>query len=144
MEKAEFFQRKSIGEYISAAAVVLAVITLIYYCSYTGSMGSINPTIVVFIILAAVCNLIYFFVDVPLVADIGILEIVASVFMTLAIVYFFLNSWSNLADLLNGIQIFSGGKGSLASIITIMVLLFVVELAEIVSCFMTKNKRVAD
>lgn len=144
MGKTGFFQRKSIGEFVSMAAAALAVIALVYYLAYAGSMGKINLAIVTFIVLTVLCNLLYSCVDVQLPADIGVLEIAASVFTTLSIAYFFLDSWSNLADLLNGIQIFSGGKGSLTSIIAILVLLFIVELANIVSCFMKKNKLVAE
>ena len=63
--------------------------------------------------------------------------------LTVVLATFFLNSWSNLADLLNGIQIFSGGRGNLTSIIAIMVLLLVLELVEIIVCFMKKNKNIS-
>lgn len=140
MEKKSFLSRKSAGEYLAAVAALMELVTLVYYCSYANSMGAVDGKVVIFIILAVISNLVYFFVDVESVLDIGIVEIAASVFTTFAIAYFFLNSWSNLADLLNGIQIFSGGKGSLSSIIAILVLLLIADVAEIIACFMKKNK----
>lgn len=142
MEGKAFFQRKSIGEYLAILAAVVSAGGLIFYCSYTGSMGTTDTQIVAFIVGAVLCNLVYFLVDTDSVIDIGILEIVASVLSTLTVARFFLDSWSNLADLLNGIQIFSGGRGSVSSIITILVIFLCVNLINIISCFMKKNKTI--
>ncbi len=143
MDKKKFIARKSIGEYISILAAVLAVISLIYYYSYTSSMGTTNTMVIILLLVSTICNIVYFAVDIESTIDIGIVEIVASVCNTVVLATFFLNSWSNLADLLNGIQIFSGGRGNLTSIIAIMVLLLVLELVEIIVCFMKKNKNIS-
>ena len=143
MDKKKFIARKSIGEYISILAAVLAVISLIYYYSYTSSMGTTNTMVIILLLVSTICNIVYFAVDIESTFDIGIVEIVASVCNTVVLATFFLNSWSNLADLLNGIQIFSGGRGNLTSIIAIMVLLLVLELVEIIVCFMKKNKNIS-
>lgn len=140
MDKKGFFQRKSIGEYFSLVGAVVALIAGIYYYSYASGLGSVNGAIVVFVIGSVICSLIYVLIDAKLVFDIGIFEIAASVFLTLAFVQFLLNSWSNLADLLNGIQIFSGGRGSVKSIFTILGILLVADIIAMVSCFMKKNK----
>lgn len=142
MEGKGFLQRKSVGEYIAVLAAVVSAGGLIFYCSYAGSMGITNSKIVAYIVGVILCNLVYVLVDTKLVIDIGILEIAASVLSTLAVAQFFLDSWSSLADLLNGIQIFSGGRGSVKSIVTILVIFLCVNIMNIISCFMKKNKPV--
>lgn len=140
MDKKGFLQRKSIGEFISLAGAVVALIALIYYYSYTSGLGSVNGKIIALIIGSVICSVVYVLIDADLSFDIGIFEVAASVLLTLATVQFFLNSWSNLADLLNGIQIFSGGRGSVKSIFTILGILLVADIIAMISCFMKKNK----
>lgn len=135
-----YFTGKSFAEYISLIAGVCTIITLFYYYGYENSMKTVNVKILVLIGLAAVCNIVYFIVDYEGIFDIGILEIAASIFITLALSFFILDSWSSLADLLNGIQIFSGGRGSISAIRNIAIFLLVVDFIEIAVCFMKKKR----
>lgn len=140
MSEKNYFTGKSVAEYISLIAGICTIITLFYYYSYENSMKTVNVKILVLIGLAAICNIVYFFVNYEGVFDIGILEIAASIFTTLAFSLFILDSWSSLADLLNGIQIFSGGRGSISAIRNIAVFLIVIDFVEIVICFIKKKR----
>ena len=66
MDKKKFIARKSIGEYISILAAVLAVISLIYYYSYTSSMGTTNTMVIILLLVSTICNIVYFAVDIEL------------------------------------------------------------------------------
>lgn len=137
----EFIQRKSKGEYICAAAVVVMLITLIYYIIYANSIKALDTMIIVCITAAIACNVLYFIVDKEFPLDIiGILEIVGTMLTAEALVIFFQGNINNLADLMNGITLFSGGTGSVKSIFGIVGALVVSGIMQIIVCFMKKNK----
>lgn len=137
----EFLQKKSKGEYVCAASVIVMLITLVYYFVYASGIKSLNTIIVLCMAAAIVCNIVYFLVDRELPFDIiGILEIIGTMLTAYVLVMFFQDNINNLADLMNGITLFSGGAGSVKSIFGIIGALVVSGIMQIVVCFMKKNK----
>lgn len=138
----EFFERKSKGEYTSAVVSVVMLITLIYYIIYVSGLNALNTMIVLCMAGAIVCNVVYFLIDRELPYDlIGILEIIGTALTAYTLVLFFQDNINNLADLMNGITLFSGGVGSVRSIFGIIGAIVVSGVLQIIVCFMKKNKQ---
>ncbi len=88
-----------------------------------------------------VINAAYFLVDIDVSIDVmGILEICSVICTALCAVDFLKDSFNSLADLLNGIALFSGGTGNVAVIFTILIALLVLGIMQIIICFMKKNR----
>lgn len=137
----EFFNRKSKGEYISAAVSVIVLVTMIYYIVYASGLNALNSMIVLYLAGVIVCNAVYFLVDKELPFDlVGILEIAGTMLTAYALVLFFQDNINNLADLMNGITLFSGGVGSVKSIFGIIGAITVSGILQVIVCFMKKNK----
>lgn len=137
----EFFNRKSKGEYISAAVGVIVLVTMIYYIVYASGLNALNSMIVLYLAGVIVCNAVYFLVDKELPFDlVGILEIAGTMLTAYALVLFFQDNINNLADLMNGITLFSGGVGSVKSIFGIIGAITVSGILQVIVCFMKKNK----
>lgn len=140
MNKA-FWGKKSVGEYFSLLSAIFSIICMIYTWLYMRSIDSVNITVILLLVISMICNIVYFGLDKDFPIDIGIFELVASVSTAFALAFFALGSWKYLADLLNGIKLFSGGKGNIQSIFTIIIMITTLEVVEIVICFMKKGRQ---
>ena len=128
--------KKTIGNWLCGGAAVLSLIILIVYCVYTSGLGILNSLVILSMLFTIAVNAINFMVCADLPFDIlGLLEIGAAASTAYSLVTFLRASINNLADLLNGIQIFSGGTGSIPAIFTILIALLVIGIAEIAACF---------
>lgn len=135
--------KKTAGKYLSAVITVITIIFLIVYLMYASGLKTVNNTIVFYMALIAIINAAYFLVDIKFPIDLmGILEIGATALAAACAVTFLKDSMNSLADLLNGIALFSGGRGSVTMIFTILGAILVIGVAEIVVCFL-KSEYVA-
>ena len=136
-----FLQRKSVGEYFSIAAAVIMTILAIYYAVYASGLHALDTMIIVCMAGAVVCNVLYFLIDAEFPFDLmGIVEIAGTMLTAYGLVLFFKDNINNLADLMNGITLFSGGAGSVTSIFGIIAALVISGILQIIVCFMKKNK----
>ncbi len=132
---------KSAGEYLSAVTAAATVVFMIVYIVYSSGLNALNSAIILYMIAMIIINAAYFLIDIDLPIDVmGILEIGSVICTALCAVDFLKDSFNSLADLLNGIALFSGGTGSVAVIFTILIALLVLGIMQIVVCFMKKNK----
>lgn len=139
-----FLAKKSVGEYISAVVAVAMVVFLIVYAVYSSGLSALNSKILLYMVAIIAINAAYFFVDLEMPVDIlGILEIVSTIVTALCAVSFLKDTFNSLADLLNGIALFSGGTGNVTVIFTVLGALLVMGVLEIVVCFMKKGKATA-
>lgn len=135
------YKNKGIGEWLAVAAAAASLVILIVYAVYTSGLASLNPLVVVSMIVTIGINMIYFAGEVSLSFDlIGLLEVAATALTAYSLVTFLKASINNLADLLNGIQIFSGGTGNITVIFTILIALLIIGIIEIAACFLGKKE----
>lgn len=125
------------SNFINLACAVLLVVTAIVYGVNTSAAGSFNATVVVCLVLAAVCAAAFALVDAK-VADLG--NLVAVGLVAYALATFIINSISILTDMLTGISMFSGGADG-SYIIPLAVLMGIALVIEIVSCFMSRDAK---
>lgn len=131
---------KTAGRCISAVVTVLTIVFLIMYIVYASGLKMVNTTIILYMILIAVINAAYFLVNRKFPVDImGILEIGATVLTALCAVAFLKDNMNSLADLLNGIALFSGGTGNVTAIFMILGAILVIGVGEIAVCFMKQE-----
>lgn len=134
-------KNKPIGKILSVATALLLLVTLVVYLVYTTGMHTVNSTTVCCGVLAILCNLVYFGIDKQMPIDvIGLLEIAAAALTAECFVTFLRDSLNNLADLLNGITLFSGGTGSVPMIFGLLGAFLVLCILQIVICFMRDSK----
>ena len=127
---------KGIGEWFAAAAAVIGILVLIIYAVYTSGLSILNPIVVLAMLACIVINVLYFGCELNVPIDVpGLLEIAAAALTAFSLVRFLKVSMNNLADLLNGIQIFSGGSGDVRVIFTILFALLGIGILEIIACF---------
>lgn len=69
-----------------------------------------------------------------------ITNVVVVVFITMSMGTFAINSINTFADVLNGISMFES-SGGIGYIITLLILMACVFVAELVSCFMCRDKK---
>ncbi len=130
-------KNKTAGKYLSMIVAVITFVFLIVYLVYTSGLKTVNSTIILYMTVIAVINAAYFLVDIQFPVDLmGILEIGATALTAMCAVTFLKDSMNSLADLLNGIALFSGGRGSVTMIFTILGAILVIGAAEIIVCFM--------
>lgn len=130
-------KNKTAGKYLSMIVAVITIVFLIVYLVYTSGLKTVNSTIILYMAVIAVINAAYFLVDIQFPVDLmGILEIGATALTAMCAVTFLKDSMNSLADLLNGIALFSGGRGSVTMIFTILGAILVIGAAEIIVCFM--------
>lgn len=135
------YKNKSIGEWLALAAAAGSLIILIIYAVYTSGLASLNPLVVVSMVVTIGLNILYFAGTAALPFDlIGLFEVAAAALTAYSLVTFLKASINNLADLLNGIQIFSGGTGNVTAIFTILIALLVIGILEIAACFLGKKE----
>lgn len=130
-------KNKTPGKYISAVASVAALVFLIIYFVYASGLQAVNSLIIFYMAVVVAVNVAYFLIDKEFPIDVtGVLEIGATALTALCAVTFLKDSMNSLADLLNGIALFSSGTGSVTMIFTILGGMIAIGIAEIVVCFL--------
>ena len=110
---------------------------MIFYSVKAIALNEFNSQVDIFLVLTVVCCAVYVFVNHPA-ADLA--NLAAVIFITLAIGRLIVSSINTFADALNGISMF-GSSGQIGHIILAAVLLAVMLLLEIVSCFLSRDKK---
>ena len=116
--------------------VLLAAISIIVYSTKAVALNEFSTTAVIYLVISMVCCVVYATANFRL-AD--ILNLAAAVFMTLAIGNLAIDSINIFADGLNGITMF-GTSGEIGHIVSALFIMAVMLAAEIVSCFMGRDK----
>lgn len=137
MTENKIFSQKRVSSFINLANTILCVIVMISYTVMSKKAGEFNKNVVIYLILAAVCCAVYFLVE-NKIADIA--NLAAVVFLTMTIGTFAIGSINTFADALNGISMF-GSSGDIGYIVVLLAVLAIVLLAEIVSCFMSREPK---
>jgi hypothetical protein len=127
---------KSFSEKASLLGAALNLVTLVTFCIYGAVYNYFDTIVVLTLALGVACSVGY-----------AMLKGVAAEFLNLLAVacvsfglgLFFLNSYPVWADRLNNISMY-GSRGTLVPVIAIMVLCFLVVLADIISCFTRKER----
>lgn len=125
---------KRAAAYVNLVAAVALVVVGIAYAVCTTSASNFNSTVLVVLLLAAVCAAVYALVPAK-VADLGNLATVGLV--AYAIAQFLINSIDTFADVLSGITMF-GSSGGIEYIIVLASIMGVIMVVEIVTCFMRR------
>lgn len=124
------------GSWLSLVSGALSLATGIYYAVAAGAANNFTATVLVCFLLGAVCALAYSLVP----SDwVDILNLVAVVFIVVAILEFIVSSIATLADVLSGITMF-GSSGGIEYIAITLVLGAISLVVELVSCFMKRTK----
>lgn len=126
------------GKKIALAVAVLAIGTCAYYYSYEAPLKAVDTTVMVYLAALAVCDAAYAAMPaLPVKFDVmGIVQVVGAAFAAFALTTYLNSDIANLADLLNGVAIFSGGQGDATTIFTLVGLMAALGIAQIVTCFM--------
>ena len=133
---------KTIGRWLAVVVAVLAVVTAVFYYVYESSINAVDSMVIVLLVVVAVCNVAYFLVDMDLPVDVmGLVEVASTVAAGYALTTYLSSDINNLADLLNGIVIFTGGVGDVNSIFALIALIAVIGVVQIVICFLPTNKK---
>lgn len=128
---------KVLGRKVALAAALLSVATAVLYVVYESSLMAVDTQVVVILAAVAVCDVAYALVSVSAPVDVmGFVQIGGAALSAWALTEYLNNDILNLADLLNGVTIFSGGAGNVQTIFTIIALLVVLGVTQIVTCFM--------
>ncbi|RHR21886.1 hypothetical protein DWX43_23015 [Clostridium sp. AF19-22AC] len=130
--------QKRISGLINLVNAVFTFIIMIAYAVLSNKAGEFNKNVVIYLLLAVICCAVYFSVDHKF---LDIANLVAVVFLTMGIGTFAIGSINTFADALNGISMF-GSSGDIGYIVVLLILLAVALLAEIVSCFMSREPKV--
>lgn len=130
--------QKRISGLINLVNAVFTFIIMIAYAVLSNKAGEFNKNVVIYLLLAVICCAVYFSVDHKF---LDIANLVAVVFLTMGIGTFAISSINTFADALNGISMF-GSSGDIGYIVVLLILLAVALLAEIVSCFMSREPKV--
>lgn len=131
--------KKKVVCYLALVIAVLLVVTGILYGVNATSVNNFVATVGVCAIAAAACLVVFAFVGASW-ADLG--NLVAVPFTAAALVQLFVSSINTIADVTSGITMF-GSQGDIEWIIQVAVLLAIALVAEIVSCFMSRDPKVA-
>lgn len=135
---------KTAGRWLALIVAVLTVATCIFYYVYESGLSAVDSTVILLLAVVAVLNVVYFLVNMNVKVDVlGILEVVSTLLSGLALTTYLSSDINNLADLLNGVIIFSGGVGDVTSIFTLIALMAVIGILQIVICFMRTEKKPA-
>lgn len=135
MAKTGLLAGKRATSYLNLAGAVLLVVTGVAYGVSTSSAGAFNAAVIVALLAAAACAVVFALVNAK-VADLG--NLAAVVLVAYALATFVINSISVLTDMLTGISMFSGGADG-GYIIPVAALMAVALVVEIVSCFMSRD-----
>ena len=130
---------KRISGILNAVNILLSLFCMIYYSINANSVNEFNKAVDLYLVLTIVCCGIYVAVE-HIAAD--ICNLIAVVFITLSIGKMIVGSINTFADALNGISMF-GSSGVIGYIIVTAVVMVIMLALEIVSCFMSRDKRKA-
>lgn len=127
----------TLGKKIALAAAALSIVCLITYVPYESGMKALDTTVVGMLVATIACDAAYAAISVKARFDVmGIVQIAGAATSALALTNYLNDDIANLADLLNGVTIFSGGSGDVNTIFLIIGLLVVVGIMQIAACFM--------
>ena len=122
---------RRISGIFNALNILLGLFCIIYYSINANRVNEFNKAVDFYLVLANMCCGIYVFAE-YVIAD--IFNLIAVVFITLSIGKMIVNSINTFADALNGISMF----GSFIGTAVVMVIMLVLE---IVSCFLSREKK---
>ena len=128
---------KRISGIFNALNILLGLFCIIYYSINANRVNEFNKAVDFYLVLAIMCCGIYVFAD-YVIAD--IFNLIAVVFITLSIGKMIVNSINTFADALNGISMF-GSSGVIGYIIVTAVVMVIMLVLEIVSCFLSREKK---
>lgn len=132
-----FSAPKTVGRKLSLVAAILAAATAIVYFTYESGMKAVDSAVIGILIGIVVCDVAYAFVRPKVPFDVmGIVQIGAAALSAWGLTSYLNDDIANLADLLNGVTIFSGGTGDVTTIFTIIGLLVALGVIQIVDCFL--------
>lgn len=138
------FSKRSLGEYLSLVAGVATIACLALYYPYEASLNALDMAVVGYLVAILVCNLAYFVIEVKTRFDLmGVVELVSVALSALCLTEYLHSDINNLADLLNGVTIFSGGSGSADTIFTIIGCMAALGVIQIIVCFLPKKSKTA-
>ena len=129
--------KKRIVCYLALVIAVLLVVTGVLYGVNASAVNNFVSTVEVCTFAAAACCVLFAFVGAAW-ADLG--NLVAVPLTAAALVQLLVSSINTIADVTSGITMF-GSQGGIDWIIQVAVLLAVALVAEIVSCFMSRNPK---
>ncbi|MDO4849592.1 MAG: hypothetical protein Q4B45_07475 [Coriobacteriia bacterium] len=129
--------KKSLTCYISLVASVLLIVAGVYYVANGTAVDNFNPVVVGCLAAAVVFDAVFVFVDTKW-FDLGNLAAVPCV--AAAIAQVLINSINTFADVFSGITMFNS-KGGVEWIFATVGMLVVALLAEIVSCFISRDPK---
>ena len=131
--------KKKVVCYLALVIAVLLIVTGILYGANATVVNNFVATVEVCAIAAAACLAVFSFVGAAR-ADLG--NLVAVPLTAAALVQLLVSSINTIADVTSGITMF-GSQGGIEWIIQVAVLLAIALVAEIVSCFMSRDPKVA-
>ncbi len=135
------FSHRSAGEYLSLLVAVAALACIGVYYPYESALSAVDMRVVGLLVAIALLNVAYFFISCNLRIDIMGLTELASVGLTAyCLVVYLMSDITNLADLLNGVTIFSGGVGNVTTIFTIIGLMVAISVAQMIICFIPRTR----
>ena len=135
------FSSRSAGEYLSLVLAVCALACMGVYYSHESALVAVNTTVIAYLAGITVANVAYFALDVRSRVDVaGLIELVGVALAVLCLMTYLLDGIANLADLLNGIQISSGGAGDVTTIFALIGLMAALGLGQIAVCFMRRGE----
>ena len=123
---------KRISGIFNALNILLGLFCIIYYSINANRVNEFNKAVDFYLVLAIMCCGIYVIAD--------IFNLIAVVFITLSIGKMIVNSINTFADALNGISMF-GSSGVIGYIIVTAVVMVIMLVLEIVSCFLSREKK---
>lgn len=121
---------------ISGITTVVGLVALIAYIIYGVVFDYLDSVVCLFVGLVIVLSALHFWLDARMASICNLLSVMCC---SGAIALFFLNSYPVWADELNGITMYAS-RGGLPPVIAILVLLFIIAAAGIVSCFIPTQK----
>ena len=121
---------------ISGIISVVGLVALAAYIVYGVVFDYLDSVVCLFMGAGIVLNALHFWLDARMAGTCNLLGVMCC---SGAIALFFLNSYPVWADELNGITMYAS-RGGLPPMIAILVLLFAIAVAGIVSCFIPVKK----
>ena len=132
---------KTVGRWLALAVAILAVVTCVFYYVYESGINSVDTTVLLLLVVVAILNVAYFVIDIDVKVDVmGLVEVVSTFVSGYALTTYLSSDINNLADLLNGIVIFTGGVGDVNSIFALIALIAIIGVVQIVICFLPTKK----
>ena len=130
---------KRISGILNLVVILLSLFCIVFYTIMALGVKEFNNMVDIYLVLAILFCIVYLFVD-NYIADIA--NLVSVVFLTLVIGKLIVSSINTFADAMNGISMF-GSSGEIKHIIISAIVMAVALILEIVSCFMSRDKKAA-